>query len=442
MANINRLQNATVDATFASLTNILQREEILNEAPDRFMTEGLFDFCNFTGRSMVSKQTEYKWMEEDALRQICVVESVAGADSAGSVATVTLEEASHSNSGAISPILEGQEIVIYTATGLIYTRIRSVNKSVADAHTFTCQKDGVNIVGALAQGDIIGILSASFADGTGQPGSQASLPLEFSNYLQIIKSKIESDGSERANVQELMVEGRPRYVIMQEKKLKQDHDMKVDYAMLLGQKSTEPDANSKTVYKTGGLDWFGRTYGTAETWDGSLTKAELVDYERTLTNQHVKGEVFFLMGSELGFEVNGVLNSEQQNTGINYSAFGSGDAKKRSVDLGFDAYKLNDITFHKKIVGALNNPGVTQFTDSPFPSKGYIIPADKYVGKDGNEKFKMMARHKESDKENRKYKVWERGQTITNVDQWELNMQSEVGFQGFCGNQFITLDLA
>jgi hypothetical protein len=425
-----------------SLTNILQREEIMASAPERYMVEGLFDFCNFTDRAKVSKQTKYQHMEEDALRQICVVESVAGSDAEDAVATVTLEEASHANSGKLSPVLEGQEIAIYTSTGLIYTRIRSVNKGTDNAHTFTCQQDGVNIVGALAIGDIISILSDSRADGSDQPGSEASLPLEFFNYTQIMKSQHKSDGSERANVQELIVDGQPRYVIKQEKRLKQNHDLKVDFAMLLGQRLIEPDANGKSVYKTGGLDWFARTNGTAETWDGSLTKAELVDFERTLTNEQVKGEVFFLAGSELGFEVNGVLQTLQQNTGINYAAFGEGSDKKRAVDLGFDTFKLNDMTFHKKIVGALNQPGTTQFASSPFPSKGYLIPADKYVGQGGDSEFKMQARYKESDKENRKYKVWNRGQTITNMDQWELNMQTEIGFQGFCGNQYVAIDLA
>ena len=439
MANINNLQNTTQDATFMSLNTILQRKEIMGVAPVRYMTEGLFDFCKFTDRAEVSKQTKYEWMEEDALGQIVIVESVAGTDSAGAVATVTLEEASHANSGALSPIIEGQEIVIYTATGLIYTRIRTVVKTVAEAHTFTCQKDGVNIVGALAQGDLIAILSSSYADGTDQPGQKASLPLEFYNYTQIIKSSTGGDGSERANVQEIgVVDGQKRYVIMQEQKLKQSHDLDEDFAMLLGQRSTEPDKDGKTVYKTGGLDWFANTLGNTDTYT-TLAKADIVGWERTLANEHVKGEVFLLAGFELDIAVSDVIRSLQVDSGISYAAFGEGDASKRSVDLGFDSFKLNHMTFHKKVVGALNMKGRTQFTGSPYPNKGYIVPADKYVGKGGESKFKFMARYKESDKENRMRKVWERNQTITNVDAWELNMQSEIGFQAFCANQFIAV---
>jgi hypothetical protein len=439
MANINNLQNTTQNAAFMSLGTILQRQEIMGVAPTRYMTEGLFDFCKFTDRAEVSKQTTYNWMEEDALGQIVIVESVAGTAAAGAVATITLEEASHANSGALSPIIEGQEIVIYTATGVIYTRVRTVVKTTADAHTFTCQKDGVDIVSAVAINDVVAILSSSYADGTGQPGQKASLPLEFFNYTQIIKSSTGGDGSERANIQEIgVVDGQKRYVIKQEEKLRTSHGLDEDFAMLLGQRGTEPDKDGKTVFKTGGLDWFSSTLGNSDTYT-TLAKADIVGWERTLTNEHVKGEVFLLAGAELDYVVSDVIRDLQVNTGISYAAFGEGDASTRSIDSGFDSFKLNHITFHKKVVGALNMKGRTQFTGSPFPFKGYIVPADKYVGKGGESKFKFMARYKESDQENRMRKVWERNQTITNVDSWELNYQSEIGFQAFCANQFIAV---
>lgn len=434
MAQINRLNvTGPVDESFMSLSNYVLKPEIRDKSPERFPTANLFDFAVYTNRIENTGQTEYKWTEEDAIRSEFTIESVAGTSGAGNAATITLEEASHAASGTLSPVQVGDIFIVDNANGRYKFRIQSVNKTTDEAHVVVAQEAGVNLVDDLGAADIAGRLSNSFADGTGQPDGVASLPLEFSNYTQIIKTAYAIDGSERANRSWIKVNGQDRYVIKQEMRAKADHDLKVNYALLLGDKKTRSEGG-KNIYETGGVEWFAKTLGNTDTYT-TLALADFTGWEQTLNAEQVGNEVLFFQGPDLNIDVNGVLRGLNDTTGINFSSFGSGNGQKRAVDMGFDSFKLNNRTFHSKVVDAMNAKGITQNTN--LPQEGFIVPADMFTDKGGSQHHKFCVRTKESDKENRYYKVWTRDQKITNVDQFELNMQSEIGFQGFCGNQWI-----
>lgn len=436
MALINNLQVTSVDGTFMSLSNYVLKPEIMAQAPQRYMMDGIFGMAAFTDRLKVSGQTEYKHTEEDAIRATVTIESVAGTAGAGNPATVTIADASHANSGKLTPIQAGQQVMIDNANGRYYARVKSVNKGTDNAHTFVLEEPGVNLVADLGAADVVSIVSNSHSDGAGQPDSVASIPLELSNYTQIIKTKFEIDGSERANISWRVIDGKKYYVIMQEKRAKQSHDADINYALLLGQKrSNKTDATTgKTVYETGGLEWYAKTYGNSDTYT-TLAVADLNGWDQTLDAEHVGNEVFFLQGNKLNQYVNTVLRDKNDTGGLSFAAFGNGDAQRRAVDMGFDSWRMNNRTYHDRVIKAMNAKGITQSTN--LPEEGVIIPTDKFVGKDGTEDFKFTVRFKESDKENRFFKVWTRDQSITNNDKWELNMQSELGLQAFCPNEYI-----
>ncbi|WPZ08772.1 SU10 major capsid protein [Roseivirga spongicola] len=425
-----------VNASFMSLSNALLMPEVLGEAPDRYRGQAnLFDFMVWTKRLEKTGQTEYKWTEEDALRNEFTIESVTGASGAGNAATITLEEANHIDSGTKSPVQVGDVFMVDNSNGRYIFRVNSVNKSSASNHTITAQETGVNLVDDLAAADIAGRLTNSFADGEEMPDGIASVPLDFSNYTQIVKTAYRINGSERANKVYRKINGKHYYAIKQEKRAKQDHDLSVNYALLMGQKRNDKTAsNGETIYETGGMEWFAKTLGNDDSYT-TWALADFTGYEQTLNANHVGNEVFFFQGSDLNISVNAVLRGLNETTGINYSTFGKGDGKQRSIDLGFDSFRINNRTYHQKVVEAMNAQGITQNTN--LPQEGIIVPADKYTDKNGNSQFKLKVRYKESDKENRYYNVWTRDKTITNKDQFELNMQSEFGFQGFCGNEWI-----
>jgi hypothetical protein len=439
MAAINNMNVVgSVDSAFMSLSNLVLMPEVRAAAPERYPVENLFDLAAFTDRLEKTGQTKYQWTEEDAILAEMVVESVSGTSGVGNAITITLEEASHADSGKISPPQPGDICLVDNSNGRFKFRIASVDKTTDDSHTITASKPGVNLVANIGAADVISILSNAQSDGSTMKDGYASLPLEFYNYTQIIQTPYRIDGSERANKSWRKIDGQMRYVIMQEKRAKKKHDLMVNYALLIGERTDDQvDATTgKVVHTTGGLEWFAKTYGNTDSYT-TFALADMTGHEQTLNAEHVGNEVIFLQGSDLNISVNGVLRGLNDTTGINFSSFGSGDGKKRALDMGFDSYKLNSRTYHQKVINALNAKGATQSTN--LPDEGFIIPADKFTNKAGKEEFKFKVRYKESDKENRFYKVWTRDQTITNTDQWELNMQSEVGFQGFCGNEFIAV---
>jgi hypothetical protein len=78
--------------------------------------------------------------------------------------------------------------------------------------------------------------------------------------------------------------------------------------------------------------------------------------------------------------------------GISYNSFGSGNAKNKSIDLGFDSLKIYDRTFHKKKLAAFDNIELTAAQGFTYPDTMLLIPATKIKCDHDNEmkdRFRM-----------------------------------------------------
>jgi len=121
---------------------------------------------------------------------------------------------------------------------------------------------------------------------------------------------------------------------------------------------------------------------------------------------------------------------------MDYSAFGTGNAKQRAVDFGFDSMRFNSRTYHFKECEALDYKPVTGsgLTASPYPDRGFVIPMDRIKNPNpsnglGGTLDSISIRFKKNDRYDRYIQHWVRDHKITNLDQVEFNHLSELGLQ-------------
>lgn len=433
---------ANYNATYVAPSTI-NEPQIRRTIFPRYNERTLPNFLIHSGRKEKVGNTKFEWPEMDFLRSYVEVESKAGSAGAGNAVTVTVKDANHQDSGKLSPIKKKDQILIYTASGPIQAWVTAVDKSVDNTHTFTAKPidDTVDLVTAVAANNFVTVLSNAKGDGTGQNTSMARKPLTFFNYTQIFSTQYLTNGSESANRSYFDIKGKPYYYLQGVEDAENDHMLSMEYAFILGQRGTKVDPdNSETVYFTGGMDYHIDTYGIDEPYTTTFGLTDLQNMAKALDAERASAEHLFLVGTNLNMDIDNFAKGVLDNTAIDYSKWGNGNANLRQIDLGFDAFRYGNFTFHKFKFDALNYKPVTGITNSPYPNTGYTIPMDKVKNTSGSgpeylDTISLV--YKGNDKGDRFMQSWERNVKITNNDQLEFNHLSEAGLRFIGANSAI-----
>ncbi len=426
------------DAAFVSPTQFLLKREIRSKIFEAYDERAIYDFLIHSNRTLVSKNTTFRWMEFDSYNHTHTVESFTGSAGAGNPATYTLEEVDHLSSGALtgnlSQIKVKDLVIVYTATAAVRGYVTATNKVTDTAHTVTVDPldDAVDLVTLSANGNQIVVYSSAASDGAVMTAATSRLPVDYYGYVQIIDTQKKSDGGEAANQSEVMVDGKPYYY----NQLVADGDleqrMKIENAFLFGVRNTKADPveTPKLAYMTAGLEWYADNQGYAEPYSGTFSLSDLQNVQRNLDLEKAPAKQMFLVGNELNLAADDFIKGRLDNTAVDWAQMGIGSVAGRQVDFGIDGFRYGNYTFMKKKFGALNTLGLTGgITNSNYPYMGFCVSWDRVRAENGEEQDTICLRYKANDRGSRFMKFWTRDEKVTNRDQFEFNHKSEVGLQ-------------
>lgn len=422
-------------SSFVSPLTYLLKPEVRNKIFDAYREDTLFDLLIHSGRSKVTGNTTFRHFEHDSLFHIHTVESKSGTSGAGNAVVITLEEADHLQTGTLSQIKKKDLVIVYTAaSGAIKGYVTDKSTSTADAHTVTIKPidTSVDLVTATAAADKIGIFSSGASDGAGMTDATSRLPVEFSNYVQIIDTAKKIDGSESANVSFVQVDGKPYYYSQMVVDGDLEQRMKIEGTFIFGHKGSLTDpVTSKTAYFTGGLEYWADTEGYLESYSSNFALADLQNVCKNLDLERAPEKQLLLVGNVLNYDIDDYVKGKLDNTAIDWSKMGVGNAAGRMIDFGVDGFRYANFTFMKKKFSPFNYIGATGGTTlSPYPTMGFTVPWERVVDpKTGDEVDSICYRYKQNDRGSRFMRFWERGEKITNTDQLEFNWKAEAGLQ-------------
>lgn len=434
-----------MDSAYVSNINFLHMRDIYYKIYNRYHENTIMDFFEQTGREVLTNNTFFNWHEKDWIYNTAILESFTGGASAGAAAVITLADASHQNSGTKSPFNPNDLLMI----GLTRLFVQSKDEGTPNAHTITVVpvNDAIQLDAVIAALDTIVNYSNANAEGTGQPNSNISSPLTFSNNTQIFKTKFEVTGTEATNKLEVAVTNSDKYYYMYEGAddafIK--HKLDVEYGLLLGQKDSGLlDAAGNEVLTTKGMDQFITEDGNTQPYVGSFDQMSYIDeMVKTLSVNRAPKENMLLAGVDLNLDIDNLITDVMKAGGIQYNQFGRGNAQQKSVDLGFDSFVKGSFIFHKKEFEALNHQKITSAPGQTWPGVGYVIPLEKVRDPKTSKNLDTIAcRYKANDKETRKYKHWVRDISITNDDKLEFNYMCDKGLHLATVNRFIKIDQA
>jgi hypothetical protein len=128
------LSAGAFNKAFLSPLSILDRS-YSPKLVEKYGAEKYTQLLEMIGRKVKVENNSFYHYERTKRHPSVVVESITGGASAGADVTVTIEEASHWDSGTKSPLRVG-EVVQWANNGRL-GKITAINTSVADAHTAT-----------------------------------------------------------------------------------------------------------------------------------------------------------------------------------------------------------------------------------------------------------------------------------------------------------------
>lgn len=389
-------------------------------------------------RLKFTKNTVYHWWEHDFLISKADIASSTGTSANGNPVTITITALPDNRSpfGLTDLVLVGgiQGIVTdFTSAG-----------NGAHVYEVTPVDNQTNIVAATVDGQPMVWYGNAHADGTGLPASKVRKPIKYENNTQIIKTVYEADAGEAANMSEVTVDGGKKYYYRQGVvDLLKRHKLAIEYACIVGRNDRSlVDANNdnKPIKTTGGLEYVVSNNGINLS-NGSFGYAQMQEIEREADKVMAPKEYIGMVGHELKLAIDSALLDKQENTGINYSAFGSGNAKGRAVDLGFDSYKVGSRTYHIKSWMALNYQPITGDNGYDMNSKGFFMPDDIVRQKGGEMADSICLRYKQSDQQNRFMVEETRGMKETGLDTFQYIGLSDVGLMTCLLPQYIRYTL-
>ena len=407
--------------------------------------EGLVDLLLNTKKVSTSANTTYRWWEDGFLINSAIVESVVEATNTSATATVTIEEVSHQTplggtTGINSPFVVGDLVMLNGQKGRVMVKTPTPN-----AHVYAIEKlDGTNWTG-IAITQRINKYGNAHADGTYGPASKARVPSVRYNYTQIFKNMYEAHGSESANRSEVEVKGKPYFYLKGIVDASKIHMLDMENTFIFGERgntlldTTAPDEDGK-VYTTGGIDSTIVNYGinTGLATASTIIYSELEDIVKALTTERAPKQYVGLLSQDIFLAFDSALHTQNADTAINYSMFGSGNAKQSAVDFDYKSYTLGGYTMHNKHLENLDYEPVTGGTD--FARTGYLMPMS-YI-RDAKDKMNMPTvtlMTKRNDKASRWMNEYTRGQKETGKDSTEYHLQCEGGLRLALANSCVKM---
>lgn len=365
------MQQGQMDYQYVSSIDFMKQREILKNVLDIWDDEAtIVDIMEMTDRYVVSADKEFHFFVNERLHSAGELAVLEAAPAAGAASTITL------TAGSVKPRVND---IMMTAGGY-----RSFVSAVSGNDVTVKPVNSASIAHeALAATDKVTFFSNAYAEGTSVNPGYIYGTNRYTNNIQIIKGDYSVTDLEAKTKVEVEFEGKPYYFIKGVNDAFTRFKMDIAYTILLGEKSASlTDADGKTVYTTQGLEKAIRGNGVVLPLDTSSFdnfRSTFKAFNRGLDQARGPKEYWQWVGADIDNYIDDWLGqlTETVNGGLVYNSFGKGNAKEKSIDLGFNSYRIYGRTHHKKRIDALDNPELTAAAGFPYPDMLFMIPTGK-----------------------------------------------------------------
>lgn len=364
------MKQGILDRQYVSSIQFMDQREILKNVLDIYdEMDTIADIMQMTDRYVPTSQEVYNYHVNTRLYAAGVVNADVAEPVAGAASTIAL------TAGSVKPIVNS---VMMTAGGF-----RAFVSAVSgNSITVKPVDSTLKAHEALTATDEVTFFTNGYAEGTGvNPGYVYPTKL-YSNNIQIIKNDFTVTDLQAMTKVEVEFEGKNYYFIKGQNDAFSKFKMDVAHALMFGQKSNNlTDASGNKILLTQGLEKTVQAGGInlpLRTDTQANTRSDIKAFTRAIQRARGPKEYWMWNGADINNAIDDWLTElPGVSSGITYASFNGLNSKERAIALGFDAFKIYGITFHKKVLDILDNPGVTAAKGFDGPSKMFLIPGNK-----------------------------------------------------------------
>lgn len=440
-----------IDTEYLGLDFFMHQPDVLNEIVPGWDTQNFLRMLELTGRAEVCHNEVFTNYESGMNYRAIGIQAISGTATASAV-TVTLTADSYTNVGSLkgnvdrSP-LKQNDIIKLPNRKEAFVQLKGAQGGQATTYTLVKSDRaadaafdlGAYISSLAGTSQRLGIPSNGFSEGSKQPLEGIDVPLvRYSGTMQIFKAHMAVTGSAAGDTTHVtMPGGGNKWYSKTLLDLGLKHRTDMAFQHLLGNGGNFVDTDGKKVKTSQGLEGYIRTLGNVYDYPGSgFTLADLDALVNRIKALWGGNEYQWIMGSTLRAQVEGLIRNFT-NGNIVYNMFGNGDAKSRAVDLGFNSFTYQGITFHMQESGVFLHPEVTALAGYNYDSMGILIPgktqrittSDNGITKNIDAPSLRIRYKVDVDNKSRRYSEWKMPKEITGIDETRFEILSHEGLQ-------------
>lgn len=445
---------AAVYASEIISTFDIDKPEIRNLLYAKYGDQGrsFFGFVELLGFSTETAQDTFTHYEEDFKWRPFHSKNAVGAPGAGNPQLITLDPSDLDSGNRFFPRRNDQVMYKDGTNGLITL----VDTTTLSAPILTISPVNGPIP-AVAAGQTIIIISASFSEGSDQPASVVTGTVTYSNDVQIIKETMTATGTEMTNQKWFDIfqtEQGGQKITAYYLKGQMDTDFrmakKIDGALMFGQRGNgsliDPDTGRPYKFTEGFVPFIRGNGLPINVTPGNFTISKFDAASKQLDKNWVSKNICLGFGFDLNTDVENSMTSFFNFTEIDYvvkeaiaTMFGGQEGKY--MEVGFSAMKKSQYHYFFKKMGLFSDQTSFGAPGYTTPGLGLVFPIGRMKDKKNDRDVPTFGvRYKKLGDYSRKFEVWSLsgagpGMKVLSRDVHNYYMRAHVGFEGIAGNQ-------
>lgn len=440
----------------------VHKPDILNELFARYGDQGLSDFMFYKTLGRPPRkvsQNPYYHFEDDKNNPTFSSRTNVSAPGTGLTMNITLSVGDLNSNNQFYPQVKRQVFFKGGKKGII-TAIDVTTPSAPVLTVAPMQAGAAYALPAVTAGEEMSIVSFGNSEGSFQPAGQATSATRFSNNTQIIANTITATGAELSNQTWLRLNGiadAPLYTLAftkMEWRQAKDISSAITFGVPGDDSILDPETGLPILY-TEGLVTLADRLGNPRTYTaGSYSIADFDSYSRILQREFVTGPVSYRCGQDHFADLENGMMQGLYGTMVKYDeakkyidSTGIQSTEAMSVQIGFSYLQKAGRLFCFSLAGDWSNPQTFGIAGSSTPSLAVITPMA--MQKDPKSK-EMVAptgyTYKGFGDYNRQMQIWgisgagdKANMQVLEQDISKTFIRSEIGFEGFGANQWITV---
>lgn len=444
---------------YVSLFDV-HKPDILNSLFARYGDQGMSAFMWFKtmGKKRMVSQTTYYHFEDDLNNPNFQARAGVAAPGAGNPQNITLAAVDLNSLNQFYP--QVKDVVYYK--GGKQGVITAIDVTTPTAPVITVepkQAGAAYALPAVAQDEYLSIVSNGHAEGTIQPDGRATSATRFSNQTQIFKNTISATGAELTNQSWIQINGvkdAPWYNTAFNK-MEYRQALDISGALMFGvpgDGSVLDPENGLPISYTEGMVTLADRLGNPRTYTpGSYSVTDFDAYSRILDREYVTGAVSYRMGQDHFAELENALVNYGYNTMVDYTKIkpfmdnAQIEATEESLAtyIGFSYLQKSGRLYCFSRDPQFTNKQTFGIPGSSTPTLAVITPMGQRKDAASGQMMNSIGyAYKGFGSYSREVELWDTrgagpGLKVLSQDISNTYIRSEMGFEGFGANQWITV---